>query len=119
MRIADTRGAWQLELLMSEDRMGHITQAQKKLGEELKVEFQLATDPTTTHQGTVEEIHLNAEVRGEEGNTVLIKVDIDEADLPNRRPGAEVTAKVYCGRRSIGYCWFHDLIAFIQSRILF
>ncbi len=39
-----------------------------------------------------------------------------EADL---RPGATVTAKVYCGRRSLGYVWFHDLLAFVQSRILF
>jgi len=89
------------------------------LNDELKVTFILATDPGTEHVGTVEEIEQNAEVRGEEGNTVLIRVNIDEAELANLRPGASVTAKVYCGRRSIGYCWFHDLIAFIQSRILF
>lgn len=50
---------------------------------------------------------------------MLIKVAIDKKDLPNLRPGATVTAKIYCGRRSIGYVWFHDLIAFVQSRILF
>jgi hypothetical protein len=30
-----------------------------------------------------------------------------------------VNAKVYCGQRSIGYTWFHDLLAFIESKILF
>ncbi len=34
-------------------------------------------------------------------------------------PGATVTAKVDCGTASVGYCWFHDVISFVQSRILF
>ena len=62
----------------------------------------------------------SAEVHGEEGNTVLIKVAINKADVTDDlRPGATVTAKIHCGRRSLGYVWFHDLMAFIQSRILF
>ena len=63
----------------------------------------------------------SAEVHGEEGSTVLIKVEINGQDVPEaaRKPGATVTAKVYCGRRSLGYVWFHDLLAFVQSRILF
>jgi len=85
----------------------------------LKVDFILATDPGTTHQGIVEEIHDAAEIEGEEGNTVLIKVSIDDKNLPARRPGAEVTAKVYCGRSSLAFYWFHDIIGFIQSRLLF
>ena len=35
------------------------------------------------------------------------------------RPGADVMAKIYCGRRSLGYVWFHDVINFIHSRVLF
>ncbi len=121
MRVADPNGHWQLELHMPEDRMGFIAQAQNKLadGEALKVEYQLETDPGKDFFGTVKEIHLRASVRGEEGNTVLIKVEIDEDELPSLRSGATVGAKVHCGRRAIGYVWFHDFIAFIQSRILF
>jgi hypothetical protein len=26
---------------------------------------------------------------------------------------------INCGPRSLGYVWFHDLIAFVQSQILF
>jgi hypothetical protein len=123
MSVADPTKQWQLELQMPEDRMGHIINAQKELGDDLPVEFILATDPGMTFEGTVKEMHLAAEVRGEEGNTVLIKVRIDKQELLQHgvslRPGATVTGKVYCGRRAIGYVWFHDLIAFIQSRILF
>ena len=70
-------------------------------------------------RGEITEIHRSAEVRGDEGNTVLIKVAIDKTELPQLRPGATVTAKVYCGRRSLGYVLLHDVIAFVQSRILF
>ncbi len=89
------------------------------LDDRLLTTYILATDPSVEFLGRVKEIHQRAEVRGDEGNTVLIKVAIDEHELPDLRPGATVTAKVYCGRRSIGYVWFHDAIAFVQSRILF
>jgi hypothetical protein len=89
----------------------------EEMEDRLKVSYILATDPGTTHYGYVQDMHLAAEVRGEEGNTVLIKVAIDKNDLRDEhvRPGASVTAKVECGRRSIGYVWFHDLIAFFRK----
>ena len=123
MQVADTAGPWQLELQMPEDRMGYIVQAQDEFGEDLPVTFILATEPGVEHEGTIKEIHYSAEVHGEEGSTVQIKVDIegvfDQEQLSKLRPGAEVTAKVYCGRRSVGYVLFHDVLAFVQSRILF
>jgi len=199
MRIAQPDGPWQLELQMSEDRMGHITAAQNelrarvrqklrealrrdeafcdsvrdklrkesagpssatspgdadlsadaqfesRLNEEieaaiaqippnqwakrlrevsgetmedrLRVSYILATDPATTRYGYIEDMHLTAEVRGEEGNTVLIKVAINKEELrpEHIRPGAGVTAKVECGRRAIGYVWFHDLLAWFRK----
>ena len=49
----------------------------------------LATEPGTKHEGTVTEVDQSAEVRGEEGNTVLIKVAIDKNDLSDLRPGRD------------------------------
>ena len=89
------------------------------LGDQLDVTYILATDPNLELRGKVKEIQLNAETHDEEGNTVLVKVEINRWQLPHMHRGVGVTANVYCGRRPIGYVWFHDLIAFIQSRILF
>ena len=119
MRVADLGSDWQLELRMPENRMGHITRAQQQFGDKLDVRYQLATDPGQDFYGNVAEVQRSAEVHGEEGNTVTIKVAIDKTELPHLRPGATVTGKVYCGRRSIGYVWFHDVFEFIQSRIIF
>ena len=85
-----------------------------------RVSYILATEPGTTHWGTVKEIHRSAEVRRpDEGNTVLIKVAIDKTELPNLRPGATVTAHVYCGKQPLGYVLLHDVIAFIETKVLF
>lgn len=128
LRIADLDGPWELELHMPENRMGHIVAERNKLkqqdpNQDLKVEYILAIDPGTTREGTVKDIHGSADVRGEEGNVVLVDVAIDtdelRRDVVGIRPGASVTGKVYCGRCSIGYSWFHDAIAYVESRIIF
>lgn len=112
---------WQLELNMPEDRMGYLAKRQKEMGHDLEVRYVLATDPGTQHVGSIKEVQQVAEPRDEEGNTVTIKVDINEDDLAGEhvRPGATVSAKVLCGRRAVGFVWFHDLVAFIQTKILF
>jgi hypothetical protein len=96
--------------------MGHIVQAQAAIKPDLPVRYILAVDPGSNFEGTVTEVHRSAEVRGEEGNTVLVRVAINKEDVKEYlRPGATVTAKIYCGRASIGYVWFHQLIAWTQK----
>jgi biotin carboxyl carrier protein len=120
MEVADPSGAWELEVLMPEDRMGHIARARHELGDPLKVTYIMATDPDTEHTGAVTEIHSAAEVRGEEGNTVLLRVAINKEELGGElRSRAGLTARVYCGKRAIGYVWFHDLIDWVYAKIFF
>jgi multidrug efflux pump subunit AcrA (membrane-fusion protein) len=119
LRVADPKGPWQLELHVPDNDIGFLTSAQHELGKEREVTYILATDPAASFHGKVSEIAESAEVRGDEGNTVLVKVAIDKSDLADPRPGATVSAKVYCGRRPVGYVLFHSLIAFVQSHILF
>ena len=119
LTVADPSQPWQLELRMPEGRMGHVAAAQKRRKPDLAVDYQLATEPGTTFNGTITEVQLAAEVHGEEGNTVLIKVAINKDELPHLRPGTTVTGRVFCGHRPLGYVWFHDVWAFVQSRVLF
>jgi hypothetical protein len=128
LRVANPAGPWQLELHMPENNIGHVLDAKRAAdaaGERLNVRYILATEPGTTLRGKVREIHRIAEVRGDEGNTVLIKVDLDEAEMSQLRdqqrlrPGATVTAKIDCGRRPLGYVLLHDLFDFIQAKVVF
>ena len=119
MTVADPTGPWEMEVYMPEKRMGHITQARNELGENLSVEYVVATDPTSVLNGMVREIDLAAKIHDEHGHSVTILVDINKNDIIGARPGATVTAKVHCGTRSLGYVWLHDVLEFIDSRILF
>jgi hypothetical protein len=124
MSVADKTGPWELEIHMPDDRLGHVNRAAaeaKRSGRELEVDYIVATDPGTRHRGTVKEIHEQAEVRGEQGNTVLVRVTIDPQrhEKEELGAGASVTARINCGKRPLGYVWFHDVLSFIQSQILF
>ena len=126
LEIADPTKDWELEVNMPEKRMGHIAEAATaalQSGSPLAVTFFLATNPSKQLQGKVVEIEHSAEIRGEEGNTVLLRVDFDQQKLrdviADPKIGATATAKVYCGKRAIGYVWFHDLVDFIRAKILF
>lgn len=124
MTIADPAGPWELEIKMREDRMGHISRAMadaRTQGEPLRVEYILATEPGRSRVGKVVSVQSAAELRGQDGNTVLIRVAPDRSDLEDveLRPGASVTARVHAGRHSLGYVLFHDAIAVFNSQILF
>jgi hypothetical protein len=124
MSVADKTGPWELEINMPDDRLGHVNRAAaeaKAAGRDLMVDYILATDPGTRHSGSVKEIHEQAEVRGDEGNTVLVRVTIDPSrhEKEELGAGASVTARIACGKRPLGYVWFHDVLSFIQTQILF
>ncbi len=124
MSVADKTGPWELEIHMPDDRLGHVNRAAaeaRKAGRELQVDYILATDPGTRHHGNVKEIHEQAEVRGEQGNTVLVRVTIDPErhEKEELGAGASVTARIACGKRPLGYVWFHDLLSFIQTQVFF
>ena len=124
MTVADFSKEWQLEIRMPENRMGYILEAQRIAAEAgskepLKVTYIMATDSDKKYEGEVKEIERIAEVHGEEGNTVLIKVKINKDDLPQLRPGASADARVYCGKEPLGFVLFHDVVNFIRSKVLF
>ncbi len=123
LEVADPDKDWELEVQMPEKRMGHLAKAASLAQGKLPVTFFLATNPAQQFQGKVEEVERSAEVRGEDGNTVLIRVSFDQKELRDAiadpKIGASATAKVECGKRAIGYVWFHDLVDFIRAKILF
>jgi multidrug efflux pump subunit AcrA (membrane-fusion protein) len=123
LEIADPTQDWELEVQMPEKRMGHIAEAASKTNGPLSVTFFLATNPSKEFTGKIEEIERSAEVRGEEGNTVLVRVAFDQQELRKAvaepKIGASATAKVHCGQRALGYVWFHDLVDFVRAKILF
>jgi hypothetical protein len=119
LTIADPSQDWELELAMPERRMGHVTRAVDEFGRDLDVSYISAGDPRSPKYGKVKEIYGSTQVKGEEGPTVKITVDIEPSDLFKPSPGTTVTAKLKCGRCSLGYSWFHEAIEWVEKHILF
>jgi len=115
--VADLESAWELELNVPESQIGHVIESQNSLGAERPVTFILASRPGQTFTGTIQSVHTTADVHGEDGNTVLMRVKINKDALPAEvlRPGVTVTAKVNCGRSSLGYAWLHDFFGWVSK----
>lgn len=132
MEIADPTSDWELEIQVPEAKMGHIVERLKTIqaddpNAKLEVSFILETHSNERLTGQVHRIDTNAEIHGEDGNTVKMVVKFDQQELKRivadpaneLKVGADIKAKVLCGKKPIGYVWFSDLFEFVQSRILF
>ena len=119
MSVIDTKGTWKLDLLVPDDQAGHVLRAWREFGEDLKVSFKLATDASTTYVEKIDRVAMSTEMDESQQPTVKVTAIIDNSRFPQLRPGASVTARIYCGRRSVGYVWLHELFEAIQLRLLF
>ncbi|MGB7328772.1 MAG: biotin/lipoyl-binding protein [Rubripirellula sp.] len=119
LEIADLNQPMYLELDLPEKREGHLDQYvnQEKLTEpdsKLTVSYILATDPDKPLDAEmlVNSISTRAEASEEHGAIIKMRATPEQVPLRelNPRPGAKVIAKVYCGRRSSGFVFFHEIV---------
>ncbi|HID21903.1 MAG TPA: HlyD family secretion protein [Planctomycetaceae bacterium] len=117
LEVMDETGPWRLELEVEEYRVGHILRAQRELGtNELDVEYVLATNVEVPLHGKLQRLSTRANASEKTGSVVLAYVRIDPTELPMLRIGAEVRAKIACGKRSLGYVFFGDVVEFFQKQ---
>jgi multidrug efflux pump subunit AcrA (membrane-fusion protein) len=117
MEVADLEQNLVLEVELPEKREGHLDEyiAQQGLSnlDQLSVTYILATDPDEPMDATllIDSIAKRADANEEHGAVIKMRVNPDQATLRNLqpRPGAKVIAKIYCGRRSSGFVFFHEI----------
>lgn len=117
LEVMDPAGAWRLELDVPENRLGHILQAQKKREDaRLPVRYVLATATESTYDGLLDSISTRSAVSESEGSVVPLYASLSDPTPPAPRIGAEVIAKIDCGRKSLGYVLFGDVVEFVRKR---
>lgn len=119
LTVADLAGPWVLELEVPDSDAGHVLDARREFGPNLRVTFLLATDPGTTYERTLDAIAVTTETNAAGEPVLRVEVPVDRAAIPDLRPGASAIARVHCGRRAIGYVWLHGLIDAVRTRLLF
>ena len=120
LRVADPKGPWQLELQLPDNDVGFLTSAQHELTKDLNVTYILATDPGTKFQGKVcrgrrerRSPRRRRQHRAGEGGHQQERLARSASRGRRSRPRS-----IAAGGRWVT-SWFHSLIAFIQSHILF
>jgi biotin carboxyl carrier protein len=119
LQVADTTGPWVLEVEVPDDRVGHVLEARGRDPANLAVSFMLATEPGVVYRGKMEKLALATDVRPPDKATVLMTVAVDRDQIRGLRPGATVVAHIDCGRRSLGFVWFHGIWETLQRRVFF
>ena len=119
LTVVDPHGPWILELHVPDRDIGHVLAARQSIRPDLDVSFLLATDPASTYRGKIQSVALGSDTDENRQATVRVTVRVESDDLPQRRPGATVSAAIDCGRRPLVFVWFHDLWEMIQTHVLF
>jgi len=118
LQVMNDNGPWQLELEVPEYRMGHILNALRSTdAATLPVEYVPSTAVEHAYAATLTDVATRSNSSAESGTIVEAYASINPDDLPHRRIGAEVTAKINCGRHSLGYVLFGDLIEFLRRKL--
>lgn len=118
--VANLDGPWQVELMIPQNRVGYVTRALKENSEnQLKAEFLLSTDPNTRLSGRLVRIAERAEPDQSGALAFRAIIEVTTSDLQNPQPGAGVTARVDCGRQSLGFVWFFQIIDFVRTHLWF
>jgi hypothetical protein len=145
LTVQATDGDWILEVEVPDDDMGPILAAQskldkeiaegkKKVGTPLRAYFVPMTGPETLYEGYVVRIAPNAEAIAEAAeqykNRYVVKVTVSFSDAVRKdylarnqinemRPGAEVRARVDCGRTNLAYYLLRKPIQVFYESVLF
>ncbi len=120
VEIMQPDGPWRLELQVPEHRMGHIMRSLKANGSiELPVDYILATSVEKSFEGTLSLANIATRSSESEaaGTVVEVYVDIDPDDISEQSLGAAVTAKIHCGKKSLFYVLFGDVVEFFQRHL--
>ena len=119
LTIGETAGDWVVEIQVADRDVGPVLRARQALGEELTVEFQLASEPGHQCVGKIRNVSLATESDDHGQGHLKVVVAFDRSQAPQLRPGATAVPRIHCGRKSLGYVWLHDLIDTIRLWVLF
>lgn len=119
--VADLDGPWAIELQLPEDDFGHIRDALQQDGGSVPIEFFVDARPGIHHRAQLhrDQVSRTAEVDLEMNHYVPATIELPDDAGTAFVPGAGVTVRVDCGRRSLGFVLFHDLYEWLQRHVFF
>ncbi len=126
LEVVDLDGSWQLELKIPQNKMAYVDEAYKQNPDQLlDVEFKIGTNPNLNLKGTlarsaVDDRGVHSD-KGAPDFRAIVEIDPDQlVELQSElRSGAGATAKILCGKRSLGFVCFYQIYDFLRTKIFF
>jgi multidrug efflux pump subunit AcrA (membrane-fusion protein) len=109
LNVANLDGAWVAELKVPDDHIGYVLDAKKRNGP-MTATFQLATKRGVEYDGALRRIASRTMIADDKRAVVRVTLDVDKEKIDELRPGATIHAKIHCGRESLAYIWFHEVV---------
>ncbi|MFN3192089.1 MAG: efflux RND transporter periplasmic adaptor subunit [Aureliella sp.] len=118
LQVVNADGGWELELEVPDRKLAHVLRA---AGDEkpLSVTYLLASDPSQRFQGELVSLEQRMNTGGDQSQFARARILINGTDIQVSQPGTEVQARIDCGRKPLGYVWFHSVWEYVQARVLF
>ena len=86
---------------------------------DLVVRFMLASEPGQVYEGTIERAALATTAPPGESPALTMIVRFDREQAQELHAGATVSARIQCGRRSLGYVWLHGVYERLRLQFFF
>ena len=118
LTVADTSGAWVLELDVPDRKIGPVLDAFRELKTPVAITFQMATDRGASYDAQLVEISGRTSWSQDQKATVKILANIPKDSDIELVPDATVYAKIDCGTHSLGHVLFYDLYVAVKTWIL-
>lgn len=115
LSVGKTDGDWEIAARVRERDVGHLF-AEGAVPQGQAVQFVSSTEPGRTLTGRVVNVSRVAEIDERGESTVRVSITLDQEQPTQVRPGVHVWARIDCGRRSLGYVWFHDFIDAVKRQ---
>lgn len=112
LRIAAADTDWQLELDIPDHLRGYVARQfehRKQLRQSVGVEYLIRSSAAGPQQTELDSLNGSMEL----ADGMLIcrgTAAATELSLQDQRPGTSVVARISCGRRSVGFVWFREVI---------
>ena len=114
--VVDSESGWELRIEIEDDLIGYVNANQQQ--QECRVDFRIRGNPTKSYSSRIEWVANTTQLDERGVAYVLATSDLSDTAIEGPRSGAEVVAEIYCGRKSLGFVWFREIIEYLQKSFL-
>jgi hypothetical protein len=114
--VANPAANWQLQLRVPEADIRYVLTATEDGDAPPAISYSLETSPEVTRHTTLTSLGAATDVDRRGELSTLAIAELEDAAFGEERPGAGVVARIRCGRRSVGFVWFRQVIEFVQRQ---